>query len=91
MWNRILFGINFLAEGCRYLRRRRELNAFLSLKRVNVVYNELWFDRNNKEKAFPNQPHLDEKDLELRRLKARITELEEEREILKKTAAFFAK
>lgn len=44
-----------------------------------------------QEKAFPNQPQLNEKDLELKRLKARVAELEEEREILKKAAAFFAK
>jgi len=42
-------------------------------------------------KAFSNQPRLDEKELEIRRLKARVAELEEEREILKKAAAFFAK
>lgn len=57
----------------------------------NNLYNWRKDYRNNQEKAFPNQPHLDEKDLELRRLKARIAELEEEREILKKAAAFFAK
>lgn len=41
--------------------------------------------------AFSNQPRLDEKELEIRRLKARGSELEEEREILKKAAALFAK
>jgi transposase len=57
----------------------------------NNLYNWRRIYRNNQEKAFPNQPQLNEKDLELRRLKARIAELEEEREILKKAAAFFAK
>jgi transposase len=57
----------------------------------NNLYNWRRDYRNNQEKAFPNQPQLNEKDLELRRLKARIAELEEEREILKKAAAFFAK
>lgn len=57
----------------------------------NNLYNWRRNYRNNQEKAFPNQPQLNEKDLELRRLKARIAELEEEREILKKAAAFFAK
>ena len=32
--------------------------------------------------AFSSQPHFDEKELEIRRLKARVSELEEEREIL---------
>ncbi|KTD16901.1 transposase [Legionella jordanis] len=57
----------------------------------NNLYNWRKDYRSNQEKAFPNQPQLDEKDLELRRLKACIAELEEEREILKKAAAFFAK
>lgn len=56
----------------------------------NNLYNWRKRYRDSQEKAFPNQPQLKEKDLELRRLKARIAELEEEREILKK-AAFFAK
>ena len=34
---------------------------------------------------------MDENELEIRRLKARVSELEEEREILKKAAVFFAK
>lgn len=33
---------------------------------------------------FPNQVQLDEKELELRRRRSRVAELEEEREILKK-------
>ena len=43
------------------------------------------------ENAFSNQPRLDEKELEIRQLKARVSELEEEREIVKKAAVFFAK
>ena len=38
--------------------------------------------REKADNAFPNQPHIDEKELEIRRLKARVSELEEEREIL---------
>ena len=47
--------------------------------------------REKADNAFSNQPRFDEKELEIRRLKARVFELEEEREILKKAAAFFAK
>lgn len=64
-------------------------------KELGVAENNLYNWRKqyqvNQEKAFPNQSQLTEKDLELRRLKARVAELEEEREILKKAAAFFAK
>ena len=47
--------------------------------------------REKADNAFSNQPRFDEKELEIRRLKARVSELEEEREIFKKAAAFFAK
>jgi len=48
----------------------------------NNLYNwrKQLFDK--ADKAFSNQPHLDEKELEIRRLKARVFELKEEREIL---------
>ncbi|MFA6303634.1 MAG: transposase [Legionella sp.] len=57
----------------------------------NNLYNWRKTYKTDQVTAFPNQPRLNEKDLELRRLKARVAELEEEREILKKAAAFFAK
>ena len=57
----------------------------------NNLYNWRKQLREKQDKAFSNQPRLDEKELEIRRLKARVSELEEEREILKKAAAFFAK
>jgi len=47
--------------------------------------------REKADKAFSNQPRLDEKELEIRRLKARVAELEEEREILKKPPRFSQK
>jgi len=73
-----------------------------SSKPIFRLAEELWVSENNlynwrkrfREKAdnaFSNQPRLDEKELEIRRLKARVAELEEEREIMKKAAAFFAK
>lgn len=57
----------------------------------NNLYNWRKQLKEKQEQAFPNESRLDEKELELRRLKSRIAELEEEREILKKAAAFFAK
>jgi transposase len=57
----------------------------------NNLYNWRKQLREKADKAFSNQPRLDEKELEIRRLKARVSELEEGREILKKAAAFFAK
>ena len=57
----------------------------------NNLYNWRYQLRSKQDKAFPNQPSFDEKELELRRLKARVAELEEERDILKKATAFFAK
>jgi len=44
--------------------------------------------REKADKAFSKQPRFDEKELEIQRLKARVSELEEEREILKKTPVF---
>jgi len=57
----------------------------------NNLYNWRKQLKQKQEKAFPNESQFDEKELELRRLKSRVVELEEEREILKKAAAFFAK
>lgn len=57
----------------------------------NNLYNWRKQLKQKQEKAFPNESQYDEKELELRRLKSRVAELEEEREILKKAAAFFAK
>jgi transposase len=57
----------------------------------NNLYNWRKQLREKADKAFSNQPRLDEKELEIRRLKARVSELEEGREILTKAAAFFAK
>jgi transposase len=57
----------------------------------NNLYNWRKRLREKADNAFSNQPRLDEKELEIRQLKARVSELEEEREILKKAAAFFAK
>ena len=57
----------------------------------NNLYNWRKQLREKADKVFSNQPRMDENELEIRRLKARVSELEEEREILKKAAVFFAK
>jgi transposase len=57
----------------------------------NNLYNWRKQLQTKSDKAFTNQPRLDENELEIRRLKARVSKLEEEREILKKAAVFFAK
>ncbi|RUR16842.1 transposase [Legionella septentrionalis] len=75
--------IEFLEQSNKPLRQvARELGVA-----ENNLYNWRRIYRNNPEKAFPNQPQLTEQDLELRRLKSRVAELEEEREILKNAAA----
>ena len=57
----------------------------------NNLYNWRKQQREKADNAFSNRPRLDEKELVIRRLKARVSKLEEEREILKKAAVFFAK
>lgn len=47
----------------------------------NNLYNWRKQLREKADKAFSNQPRLDENELEIRRLKARVSELEEVREI----------
>jgi len=68
----------------------RQLAEELGVSEINL-YNWRKQLREKADNAFSNQPRLDEKELEIRQLKARVSELEEEREILKKAAAFFAK
>ena len=73
-----------------------------SSKPIRQLAEELGFSENNlynwrkqlrkkADKASSNRPRLDEKELEIRRLKARISELEEEREIFKKSRPGFRK
>ena len=45
----------------------------------------------DEKNAFINEPQEDALSLELRRLRAQVARLEEERDILKKAAAWFAK
>lgn len=68
----------------------RQVSLELGISETNLYNWRKEFEVKQAE-AFPNQPQLDEKELELRHLKARVAELEEEREILKKAAAFFAR
>ncbi len=45
----------------------------------------------DREHAFPGMGHMKPEDAELRQLRRRVAELEEEREILKKALAIFSK
>lgn len=64
-------------------------------KELNISENNLYSWRakfkDSKENAFINEPQEDATALELRRLRAEVARLKEEREILKKAAAWFAK
>jgi len=64
-------------------------------KELNIPENNLYSWRikfkDNKDNAFINEPQENELTLELRRLRAENAKLKEEREILKKAAAWFAK
>ena len=79
--------VQLMGEGSKPI---RQLAEELGVSENNL-YNWRRQLREKADKAFSNKPRLDEKELEIRQLKARISELEEEREILKKAAAFFAK
>lgn len=68
----------------------RQVSVELGISESNL-YNWRKEFQTKQGEAFPNKPQLDERELELRHLKARVAELEEEREILKKAAAFFAR
>lgn len=64
-------------------------------KQLEVPVNNLYAWRkkysDKKDEAFSNEPQYNEHELELRRLRAEVSQLREEREILKKAAAWFAK
>ena len=57
----------------------------------NNLYNWRKQLREKADKAFSNQRRMDETEFEIRRLKARVSELEDEREILKKPPCFSQK
>lgn len=57
----------------------------------NTLYNWHQLGLKKADVAFNNRPALSEQELEIKRLKAKIAELEEEKLILKKAAAYFAK
>ncbi|KFX11531.1 transposase, partial [Pectobacterium betavasculorum] len=56
----------------------------------NTLYNRKKRYQDKADTAFSNTPLLSEQELEIRRLKAKIAELEEDKLILKNAAAFFA-
>ncbi|MBI0519690.1 transposase, partial [Pectobacterium parmentieri] len=57
----------------------------------NTLYNWKKRYQDKADAAFSNTPQLSEQELDIRRLKAKIAELEEDKLILKKAAAFFAR
>ncbi|MBI0472901.1 transposase [Pectobacterium parmentieri] len=57
----------------------------------NTLYNWKKRYQDKAGAAFSNTPQLSEQELEIRRLKTKIAELEEDKLILKKAAAFFAR
>jgi len=58
---------------------------------VNTLYTWMSRYKENPEELFVGSGNLHQEDAELRALKKRIRDLEEENEFLKKASAFFAK
>jgi transposase len=58
---------------------------------VNNLYNWKQRYRNKKDTAFTNQSQLTSEEQEIKRLRLENAQLREERNILKKAAAFFAR
>ena len=57
---------------------------------VHALRNWIFLEKNNKENVFPGSGKKDNND-ELTRLRREVKELRQERDILKKTAIYFAK
>ena len=57
----------------------------------NLIYRWTKQHREDPQNSFPGKGRLRAEDEELRRLKKELQDVKEEREILKKAAAFFAK
>lgn len=58
---------------------------------VNLIYSWRQRYKDKKESAFTNESQFSDEQQEIRRLRLEVAQLKEERDILKKAAAFFAK
>lgn len=88
-----MYSIEFKEEACKRVRSgvpatqvARELGV-----NVNTLYTWMSRFRQHPAEPFVGSGNLHQEDAELRALKKRIRDLEEENEFLKKASAFFAK
>ena len=94
MQKRQTFSKEFKLEAVRLLEASNKPAADLA-RELGVRRNQLykWQEqlRSKGEDAFPGKGHRTEKDDEIARLKRKLNRVEEERDILKKAALYFAR